>query len=65
MKNSDGSLLDSGTFYLTEDASASLTMNSLMTSCIYELSSRIAEEARDIVTKSYYLIHNNKLVNRQ
>ena len=33
MTNSDGSLFDSGTFYITEDTTTSLNMNSLMTSC--------------------------------
>ena len=33
MTNSDGSLFDSGTFYITEDTTTSLNMNSLITSC--------------------------------
>ena len=47
MTNSDGSLFDSGTFYITEDTTTSLTMNSLTTSCFNELNARIAE-IRDI-----------------
>ena len=47
MTNSDGLLLDSGTFYITEDTTTSLNMNSLTTSCFNELNARYAE-IRDI-----------------
>ena len=47
MTNSNCSLLDSGTFYITKDTTTSLTMNSLTTSCFNELSARYAE-IRDI-----------------
>ena len=43
MTNSDGSLFDSGTFYITEDTTTSLTMNSMTTSCFYKLNARYAE----------------------
>ena len=47
MTNSDGSLFGSGTFYITEDTTTLLTMNSLMTSCFNEFNARYAE-IRDI-----------------
>ena len=47
MTISDGSLFGSGTFYVTEDTTTSLTMNSLMTSYFNELNVRYAE-IRDI-----------------
>ena len=47
MTNTDGSLFGSGTFYITEDTTTSLTMNSLVTSCFNELNARYAE-IRDI-----------------
>ena len=47
MTNSDGSLFGSSTFFVTEDTTTSLTMNSLITSCIDELNARYAE-IRDI-----------------
>ena len=42
MTNGDGSLFGSGSFYVTEDRTTSLTMNSLTTSCIDELNSLYA-----------------------
>ena len=39
MMNSDDSLFGSSTFYITEDTTTSLIMNSLMTFCINELNS--------------------------
>ena len=48
MTNTDGSLFGSGIFYVTEDATTSLSMNSLMTSCINELNSRYTEKASSI-----------------
>ena len=59
MTNSDGSLYDSGTFYVTEDTTMSLTMNSLMTSCFNELNSRYAEVASSIAIANASLIHKN------
>ena len=47
MTNSDGSMFCSSTFYVTEDTTMSLIMNSLMTFCINELNSWYAE-IRDI-----------------
>ena len=47
MMNSDDSLFGSSTFYITEDTTTSLIMNSLMTFCINELNVRYAE-IRDI-----------------
>ena len=47
MTNADGTLFGSGTFYITEDTTTSLTMNSLVTSCFNELNARYAE-IRDI-----------------
>ena len=41
--NSDGSLFGSGTFYVTEDTTTSLTMKSLTTSCFDELNARYTE----------------------
>ena len=58
MTNSDGSLYDSGTFYVTENTTTSLTMNSLMTSCIDELNSRHAEVASSIATNYDKLIQS-------
>ena len=43
MMNSDDSLFGSSTFYVTEDTTTSLIMNSLMTFCINELNVRYAE----------------------
>ena len=43
MTNSDGSSFDCGSFYVTENTIASLTMNSLMTTCLNELNSRYDE----------------------
>ena len=43
MTNSDGSLFGSSTFYVTEDTTTSLIMNSLMTFCINELNVRYTE----------------------
>ena len=66
MTNSDGSLYDSGTFYVTEDTTMSLTMNSLMTSCFNELNSRYAEVASSIAIGIDSLIQNIvNLVNQQ
>ena len=47
MTNADGTLFGSGTFYITEDTTTSLTMNSLTTACFDELNARYAE-IRDI-----------------
>ena len=47
MTNSDGSLFGSDTFYVLEDTTISLSINSLTTSCFNELNSRYAE-IRDI-----------------
>ena len=66
MTNSDGSLYDSGTFYVTENMTISLTMNSLITSCFNELNSRYAEVASSIATGNDSLIQNiGNLVNQQ
>ena len=66
MTNSDGSLFGSGTYYVTEDTTMSLTMNSLMTSCIDELNSRCTAMASSIATDDDNLIQNiDNLVNRQ
>ena len=66
MTNSDGSLYDSGTFYVTEDMTTSLTMNSLITSCFNELYSRYDEVASSIATDDDSLIQNiGNLVNQQ
>ena len=54
--NSDGSLYDSGTFYVTKNTTMSLTMNSLITSCFNELNSRYAEVASSIATGNDSLI---------
>ena len=58
MTNSDGSLFGSGTFYVAEETTTSLTMNSLMTSCIVELNSRHADVASSIATNYDKLIHS-------
>ena len=66
MTNSDGSLYDSGTFYVTENTTISLTMNSLITSCFNELYSRYDEVASSIATDDDSLIQNiGNLVNQQ
>ena len=64
--NSDGSLFGSGTFYVTENTTTSLTINSLMTSCIDELNSLCAGVASSIATDDDKLIQNiGILVNQQ
>ena len=64
--NSDGSLFGSGTFYVTENTTTSLTINSLMTSCFNKLNSRCTEEASSIATDDDKLIQNiGILVNQQ
>ena len=66
MTNSDGPLYDSGTFYVTENTTISLTMNSLITSCFNELYSRYDEVASSIATDDDSLIQNiGNLVNQQ
>ena len=66
MTNSDGLLYDSGTFYVAEETTISLTMNSLMTSCFNELYSRYDEVGRSIATDDDSLIQNiGNLVNQQ
>ena len=66
MTNSDGSLFGSSTFYVTENTTTSLTINSLINSCIDELNSRYAEVGRSIATDSDSLIRNTaNLVNQQ
>ena len=65
MTNSDGSLYDSGTFYVTENMTISLTMNSLITSCFNELYSRYDEVASSIATGNDSLIQNiGNLINK-
>ena len=64
--NSDGSLFGSGTFYVTENTTTSLTINSLMTSCIDELNSLCTGVASSIATDDDKLIQNiANLVNQQ
>ena len=58
MTNSDGSLYGSGTFYVAEETTTSLTMNSLITSCIDELNCRHAEVASSIATGNDSLMQN-------
>ena len=58
MTNSDGSLFGFGTFYVTENTTTSLTINSLMTSCIDELNSRCTAMASSIATDDDNLIQN-------
>ena len=58
MTNSDGSLYGSGTFYVAEETTTSLTMNSLITSCIDELNSRHADVASCIATGNDSLMQN-------
>ena len=58
MTNSDGSLYDSGTFYVTENMTISLTMNSLITSCFNELDDLYAEAASSFATDDDSLIQN-------
>ena len=66
MTNSDGSLFGSGTFYVTENMTISLTMNSLIKSCIDELNFRHAEVALSIATNYDKLIQSIiNLVNQQ
>ena len=66
MTNSDGSLFGFGTFYVTEETTTSLTMNSLITSCIDELNCRHAEVASSIATNYDKLIQSIiNLVNQQ
>ena len=66
MTNSDGSLYDSGTFYVTEDTTMSLTMNSLINSCMEVLNTRYAEVGRSIATDDDSLIQIiDNLVNQQ
>ena len=66
MTNSDGLLYDSGTFYVAEETTISLTMNSLMASCFNELYSRYDEVGRSIATDDDSLIQNiGNLVNQQ
>ena len=66
LTNSHSSLYDSGTFYVTENTTMSLAMNSLITSCFNELNNRYAEVARSIATDDDSLIQNiDNLVNQQ
>ena len=66
MTNSDGLLFGFGTFYVTENTTTSLTINSLMTSCIDELNSRCTAMASSIATDDDKLIQNiDNLVNQQ
>ena len=50
MTNIDGSLFDSIIFYMTEDTSTPLSMNSLMASCINEFNVRYGEVTRSTAT---------------
>ena len=56
--NSDGSLYDSGTYYLTEDTTMSLTMNSLMNYHNNELNSRCTAMASCFATDDDSLIQH-------
>ena len=64
--NSDSSLCDSGTFYVTENTTMSLTMNSLMIWCIDVLYSPNREVASSIATDDDSLTQNtDNWVNQQ
>ena len=66
MTNSDNSLFGSSIFYVTENTTMSLTMNSLMTSCIDVLYSPNSEVARSIATDDDNFYQNtDNLVNQQ
>ena len=66
MTNSDDSLFGSSIFYVTENTTMSLTMNSLMTSCIDVLYSPNSEVARSIATDDDNFYQNtDNLVNQQ
>ena len=66
MTNSDNSLFGSSIFYVTENTTMSLTMNSLMASCIDVLYSPNSEVARSIVTDDDNFYQNtDNLVNQQ
>ena len=56
--NSDGSLFGSGTFYVAENTTTSLTMHLWMTSCINELNSLCTGVGRSIATDDDNLIQN-------
>ena len=51
MTNSDGSLFDSGTFYLTEDTETLMSLETFMNSCLSQLNAKY-QQARNI-TSSY------------
>ena len=64
--NSDDSLFGSSIFYVTENTTMSLTLNSLMTLCSNEFNNRYAEVAGNIVTDDDNLIQNiDNLVKQQ
>ena len=56
--NSDGSLFGSSIFYVTKNTTMSLTMNSLINSCMEVLNTRYAEVASSIATGIDSLIQN-------
>ena len=59
MTISYGSLFGSVTYYVTEDMTTSLSMNSLITSCFNELNARYTEKASSIAIDYDKLIQNN------
>ena len=66
MTNIDGSLFDSIIFYMTEDTSTPLSMNSLMASCINEFNVRYGEMTRSTATDDDNSIQDiDNLVNQQ
>ena len=66
MTNSDGSLFSSGSSYVTEDTTISLTMYSLVISWLHEFNTRYTEVASSIATDDDILIQNvDNLINQQ